>query len=76
VEILGFRKYAAILLALEGHKVIIGCKNQYKGEQALAETKCRCPWANVELTIVDMSSQTSIRSLTQNLYHCIENWIF
>ena len=69
----GIGKSAAILLAQEGHKVIIGCRNRQRGEQALDEIRHRCSFANVELMIIDMSSQTSIRQLSDDLHKSIES---
>ena len=69
----GIGKSAAILLAQEGHKVIIGCRNRQRGEQALDEIRQRCSFANVELMIIDMSSQTSIRQLSDDLHKSIES---
>ena len=69
----GIGKSSAILLAQEGHKVIIGCRNLQRGEMAIDEIKCRCSYANVELRIVDLSSQASIRLLADNLHESIES---
>jgi len=68
----GIGKSAAIQLAQQGHKVIIGCRSQQRGERALDEIKSRCSSANVELLIVDLSSQTSIRLLSDHLHKSVE----
>jgi len=68
----GIGKSAAILLAKEGHKVIIGCRNRLSGELTLDEIRCKCSYANVELRLVDMSSQASIQLLSDNLHNEIK----
>jgi NAD(P)-dependent dehydrogenase (short-subunit alcohol dehydrogenase family) len=58
----GIGKAAAVQIARQGHKVIIACRSQQRGEVALEEIRQEANSAAVELMIVDMSSQASIRA--------------
>jgi NAD(P)-dependent dehydrogenase (short-subunit alcohol dehydrogenase family) len=61
----GIGKAAAIQLAQEGLKVIIGCRNEERGVSALKEIRTISKNDNVELLVVDMSSQTSIKNAVE-----------
>lgn len=71
----GIGKEAAILIAKQGYKVIIACRNPEKGKKALADIKKLSGNDSVELNIVDMSLQLSIQKLSEELhqeYHKID----
>ncbi len=59
----GIGKASAIQIAEQGYRVIIACRNPGKGEAALQEIKEKSGSAAVELMIVDMSLQSSIKAL-------------
>ena len=71
----GIGKEAAVLIAQQDYKVIIACRNSKKGKEALSDIKQRSGNDSVELRIVDMSLQESIKKLSENLhreYHKID----
>jgi NAD(P)-dependent dehydrogenase (short-subunit alcohol dehydrogenase family) len=59
----GIGKAAAIQLAQQGHQIIMACRNQQRGEAALREVREAAQSKNVELMLVDMGVQSSIREL-------------
>ncbi len=59
----GIGKAAAVQIAEQGHHVIIACRDQARGEAALSEIRQRIASEDVELMMVDMSLQSSIRDL-------------
>ena len=61
----GIGKAAAIQIAQQGHKVIIACRSQQRGAAALADIRQQANSSNVELMLVDMSLQSSIRAFAQ-----------
>ena len=61
----GIGKAAAIQTARQGYHTIIACRNPQKGEAALLEVKERAESSSVELMIVDMSLQSSIREFSE-----------
>ncbi|WP_423189071.1 SDR family NAD(P)-dependent oxidoreductase [Alkalibacterium sp. f15] len=63
----GIGKAAAIQLAELGIKVIIGCRNEERGSAALKEIKDRSKNEQVELLLIDMSSQASIKKAVNEL---------
>lgn len=58
----GIGKAAAIQLAQQGVKVIIGCRNEKRARAALKEIKEKSGNGEVDLLLIDMSSQASIQS--------------
>ena len=56
----GIGKAASIQLAKLGAQVVMLCRNQERGEQALQDVRSASKNGNVELILVDMSSQTSV----------------
>jgi len=60
----GIGKAAAIQIAQAGYHVIMACRSQERGEAALEAIKARSGSDSVELMLVDMSLQTSIRDFT------------
>ncbi len=58
----GIGKAAAIQIAQKGCRVIMACRNLERGEAALADVRAESGSDAVEVLIVDMSSQTSIRA--------------
>lgn len=63
----GIGKAAAIQIAQEGYRVIMACRNQARGEAALKEVAAQSGSESVELMIVDMSLQSSIRLFSQSV---------
>ncbi len=61
----GIGKAAAIQIAREGHRVIMACRNPERGEAALQDVRRESGNDSVELMIVDMSLQASIRAFAQ-----------
>jgi NAD(P)-dependent dehydrogenase (short-subunit alcohol dehydrogenase family) len=71
----GIGKAAAITIARQGHQVIMACRNREKGEVALREVKAKSGNDTVELMMVDMSLQSSIRNLSDAFlakYKCLD----
>lgn len=65
----GIGKEAALLIAQQNYKVIIACRNPEKGNKALSDIKRRSSNDSVELEIVDMSLQESIKKLSADLHN-------
>lgn len=61
----GIGKAAAIQIVREGYHVVLACRNQGRGEAALAEIRQLTGIDSVELMLVDMSSQASIRAFAE-----------
>ncbi len=59
----GIGKAAAIQIARQGYHVIIACRSQEKGEAALHDIKEKSGSSSIDLIGVDMSLQSSIKSL-------------
>lgn len=57
----GIGKAASIQLAKLGAHVVMLCRNRERGEQALQDVKAASNSDNVELILVDMASQKSVR---------------
>lgn len=58
----GIGKAASIQLAKLGAQVVMLCRNQERGEQALQDVRSASKNEHVELILVDMASQTSVRN--------------
>ena len=61
----GIGKASAIQIAEKGYRVVIACRNRDRGEGALQEIKEQSGSDSVELMIVDMSLQRSVRNLAR-----------
>jgi NAD(P)-dependent dehydrogenase (short-subunit alcohol dehydrogenase family) len=59
----GIGKETALGLARMGARVVLVCRNQQKGEQALADIRRKAGSASSDLLIADMSSFVSVRAL-------------
>ncbi len=58
----GIGKAAAIQIAAEGHQVIMACRHPARGKVALQDVRQESGNDAVELMIVDMSLQASIKA--------------
>ncbi len=58
----GLGKATAFALAHQRATVILGCRDKQRGEAALAEIKAASPTANVDLLLLDLSVQHSVRT--------------
>lgn len=58
----GIGKAAAIQIAAKGYRVIMACRNRERSEPALVEVQAESGSDAVELMVIDMSSQASIRA--------------
>jgi NAD(P)-dependent dehydrogenase (short-subunit alcohol dehydrogenase family) len=58
----GIGKAASVQLARLGAHVVMMCRNRERGEQALQEVRAVAGSDKVELILVDMSSQKSVRN--------------
>lgn len=58
----GLGKATAFALAQQHATVILGCRDKQRGEAVLAEIKAASPTANVDLLLLDLSVQQSIRT--------------
>jgi NAD(P)-dependent dehydrogenase (short-subunit alcohol dehydrogenase family) len=61
----GIGKAAAIQIAGLGYHVILACRDSLRGETALKEVKEQSQSSSVELMVVDMSLQSSIKELAK-----------
>ena len=59
----GIGKETALALAKMGARVVLVCRNQEKGEAALADIRREATAAQLDLMIADMSSFASVRAL-------------
>ena len=58
----GIGFYAAAELAHNGAHVLIGCRDQSKGDAALARMRALDPRANAEVVVLDLASLESVRA--------------
>ena len=63
----GLGKATALVLAQQHATVILGCRDKQRGEAVLAEIKAGSPAANVDLLLLDLSVQQSVRSAVTEL---------
>ncbi len=61
----GIGKASAIQIAEKGYHVIIACRNRTKSEVALQEIKEKSGSDSIELMLVDMSLQSSVKDLAK-----------
>ncbi len=66
----GIGKAAAIQLARTGTTVILACRSAERGKQARDEIRAASGSAHVEMMLVDMASQASIRLFAQEFKAC------
>jgi len=57
----GIGREAAVQIAAAGTRVVLACRSRERGEAALAEVRQRSGSEAVELVLLDLSSQASIR---------------
>jgi NAD(P)-dependent dehydrogenase (short-subunit alcohol dehydrogenase family) len=57
----GIGYHAALELARKGAHVLLGCRNQSKGDEALARMRAEAPGASAEVALLDLASLESIR---------------
>ncbi|WP_460892657.1 SDR family oxidoreductase [Rufibacter soli] len=63
----GIGKATAEALAQEGTQVALVCRNEAKGQKAMAEIKRKAPAANLSLHLADLSSMQEVRQLANEL---------
>lgn len=63
----GIGKAASIQLAKLGTTVVLACRSNERGAQAIDEVRSEAKSSNVELMQVDLSSQTSIREFVDTV---------
>jgi len=63
----GIGKAAAIQIARKAYRVIIGCRNADRGTKALEEIKENSGSCEVELVLMDLSSQSSIEAAAKTI---------
>src|SRR5271154_4298860 len=63
----GIGKETALRLARMGANVALVCRNQQKGEAALADIRGESGSSQVDLLIADMSSQASVRAVAEQI---------
>ena len=61
----GIGKAAAIQLAQTGATVVMACRNQERGQKALLDVKSESSSTSVELMLIDMAVQDSIRRFAE-----------
>ncbi len=65
----GIGKAAATQIAQQGYHMILACRNPERGKTALREIEENSHSTSLELMIVDMSRQSSIRGLSKNFFN-------
>src|ERR1700760_135151 len=60
----GIGYHAALKLARKGAHVVFACRDQGRGEAAIARLHADSPGTRAELLIVDLASLTSVRDAT------------
>ena len=65
----GIGKSAAIEIAQKGFRVIIGCRNRVRGEEALKEIKAASKNEDIDLQLIDLSSKKSIQDAVNEYPH-------
>lgn len=63
----GIGKQAAIQIANEGAHVIIACRSEKRGREALADIQTKISGGTAELMLLDMASQRSIRTFVDEI---------
>jgi retinol dehydrogenase 14 len=63
----GIGKETALGLASMGAHVVLVCRNQQKGEAALADIRRKSGSSQLDLLIADVSSQASVRALAEQI---------
>ncbi|MDX8367947.1 SDR family NAD(P)-dependent oxidoreductase [Cytobacillus sp. IB215665] len=61
----GIGKAAAIQIAKEGYHVILACRSKERGEIALEEVRKASNSSSIELMLVDLSLQSSIKDMVE-----------
>ena len=57
----GIGYYTALELARKGAHVLLGCRDEAKGDAALARLRAELPKAEVEVVLLDLASLASVR---------------
>ena len=61
----GIGYYAAVELAHNGAHVLLGCREQAKGDAALARLRAANPRAHAEVVLLDLASLASVRAFAE-----------
>ncbi len=62
----GIGKAACVQMLQKGYHVVMACRNEQRGKQALEEIKAQSGSNEAELLLIDMSLQSSIRQAVQD----------
>ena len=62
----GIGYYAALEFARKGAEIVLACRDERRGEQALAALAADSPGVKAELALVDLASLSSVREFAQN----------
>ena len=69
----GIGKAAAIQMAREGYYVVIACRNEERGKEALEEIKETSGSSDVFLALLDLSLKASTKAFAQEITHRFES---
>src|ERR1700736_5036883 len=58
----GIGYHVALKLARKGAQVVLACRDQQRGEDALARLRADSPGTQTELAILDLASLSSVRA--------------
>lgn len=72
----GIGYYTAVELAHNGAHVLLGCRDQAKGDAALARLIAANPRANAEVVLLDLASLASVRAFAEADWRVVRRWIY
>jgi retinol dehydrogenase-12 len=69
----GIGKVTALELARAGAKVILACRSEPKGRDAMAEIKAAVPAADLEFLALDLASTDAVRKAAAELHDAVDH---